>query len=250
MKLRRLLFTGILGLTVSLNALDFNNGKINDELYLASLNNVSGEIKSYGDSAVIWYLDKYKNKELQKYINDEFELDDLKIRTKKEFFEKIKEMNTKYMSKEFTLNARTTFDDYNFQGQYFPLKMAGKDSYYSFSGGAVIPYSGMKVFFENTNIEIEKLPMIKDKAKKFVKSKKDSYGNVNRELTAKYTLKIKLLDPNTQYYNYTRIKDCIIIKGSSNKYTNNCDTKNLRVIVTIIKADIYDGNKLLHTIKY
>ncbi len=108
MRLGKLLFTGVLGLTVSLNALNFNDKKINDEIYLASLNNVSEEIKSYGDNAVIWYLDKYKRKELKKYINDEFELDDLKTRAKKEFFEKIKEMNTKYIGKEFTLTAKYT----------------------------------------------------------------------------------------------------------------------------------------------
>ncbi len=51
-------------------------------------------------------------------------------------------------------------------------------------------------------------------------------------------------------YNYTSIKDCKIIKYDTKRETRNCYELYLKVITTIVKADIYDGNKLLYTIKY
>ncbi|ACV69793.1 DUF4852 domain-containing protein [Desulfohalobium retbaense] len=128
------------------------------------------------------YMKIYRSDVWDRYKNDEFEIQDKRNET-------IKMMKDRFSSfsldEEFTIYTSLKFGSYDFDKQVFPLNSFSANSYlverrynnWSFP-------KAYKVFFINPE-KIGDINMEKDKAKNFLKKRKSSYGNVDRNVNAK-----------------------------------------------------------------
>lgn len=238
------------------------------ELSLAMYHDIKDLVKKYEDGLNIWYMYMYDYYTYSKFKDDEFEFNDIKNKAKTEFLSKIDEMYNKYKTKEIKIRVNTEFDKFDFEKERFKLNLPNNNSYYSFEDmryswetydqkyrfnnykysynydTMFLPTYSVNLFFNNTNSNIEYLPMKKDLAKEFVKQRKDSNGDVNRNLTAVITFtsdKYKIKSEENFFWN---LKDCKV--GEDFK----CDAISYDIISKIKYIEIYDKDKLLHTINY
>lgn len=143
----------------------------------------------------------------KKYHNDPFEWEEKFAQCKKNFDEKIANVNP---NQEYVIMTSIEFDDYDFENQgykveindgtYFPM-----DSVF-FKFGTYNAYPGDNSYFVNKiGLKLQDLskynfiPMEKETAKTFLQSRKSSSGNINKKITI--MVKYKLADFNSKEYN-------------------------------------------------
>ena len=133
------------------------------------------------------YMSKYRKPVWSKYRNDEFELEDKRIETIDIMRERIVSFD---LSEPFTINTDFSFGEYDFKSKEFPVVSLSESHYFYVDSNrsGTFPYR-YKIYFSNYNL-VGNLPMSKEDAKSFLKSKKDRYGNVRRILPAKITFHV------------------------------------------------------------
>lgn len=157
-----------------------------------------------------WYLYNMQKSKYDNVRNDEFELDGA-INEGYELFMKLLDKNKECIGRKFSMNLSVRFGEYDFKNQRFPLDFLSKDSYITFYGNN-LPTGYITAYFENANPDKNYLPMSKEEASKFVKARKNDWGDVNRELVAKvefHVTEIEITGNLRHYYgtdNYIGIK--------------------------------------------
>lgn len=162
--------------------------------------NLVGENYKKKDPELIgeWYLRKTNYSKYKRVINDEFELGDA-INSAFKLFENNISPNSSYLEKEFIIKTRTKFGKYNFSNEAFPIDTIIENSYFTYYGDQIVYES--KLFFDNASASKNILKMKKNEAKAFIKSRKNRYGDVNRNLNLKITYKIVDISSNDSVKN-------------------------------------------------
>ena len=138
-----------------------------------------------------WFLQNYMKDTYSKVKDKAFELD-IAISTAaisgKRWLNDINE-------DEYTLTAKYTFGAYDIKTESFPINAdiykdhfsATSDYYMEFLD---LPDKAVLVLNIDAHLKNTRLSMTPTKAKAFVKSRKDKYGNIDRSLNAKLSLKV------------------------------------------------------------
>lgn len=156
-------------------------------------NIVKEKLDSYdADALGLWYLRRNYRSKWSKVREDEFELNDAKewaFNQLKKKLEKAKPINK---DDKYHMYVNVRFGKYDFKSRSFPVEALTPNSYMSYRGKGefVSSYSSSKLTFENANEAVNFIPMKKEDAKKFIQSRKDRYGNIDRDIVAHYTYKI------------------------------------------------------------
>jgi hypothetical protein len=228
-----LIFLTLIASLLLAENINLDNSKIIDEIGVAG---VYPKLKRLDPHAAgIWFLRGFYPAKWERVRNDEFELNDAINQAYNALKDYSKEKYHQYINKSGTLNLRIRFGKYNFKGHYFPLKdLMTKDSYVKFYGDRLI-YHG-DLFFENPGLAETKLYMKPSDAKIFLQSRKNSYGDVDRRLIAKYYYKIKKIDTDE--------------KSINDNTVGYHDKPITKIIGHIYKIEIIDQktNKVLRTI--
>jgi len=165
-------------------------------------NIVKNKLETYDKEALgLWYLqNKYQDK-WSKVRNDEFELDDAKIWAVEQLKKKLDKVKQIDKNSEYHLNLRITFNKYDFKSKSFPIEALTENSYMSYAGKGefVNSYRDSKLVFEKFDDSVNSLPMQKDDAKKFIKVRKDTYGSIDRELSAHYVYVITEFEEDNEF---------------------------------------------------
>ena len=152
-------------------------------LMLASAKlNQSFDYETYVDS----YMAEYRQPVYRKYRNDEFKMQ----AKREETIEMMKKrINNFDIDEEYLINTSVQMGQYDFNAGSFPIQGPGPNSYfYDTNTAGEFPYR-YKVSFSNTDM-VGDLDMEASAAEQFVAERKDSNGNVNRELPAQLKFKI------------------------------------------------------------
>ncbi len=154
-----------------------------DEICIAGLGDY---IKTLDDPQFLgeWYLYNYQNSKYHRVKNDEFEKGDAIDSAYKKLLEKQKDYSS-IIGKKSVLNLNFQFKNYDFKKSNFPLDIMTDSTWVNHSG----KNCKAKLTFDNINPKHAKLDMPKDKAKDFIKKRK-RYGNVDRDLVARYSFTI------------------------------------------------------------
>jgi len=156
-------------------------------------NIVKEKIDTYDTVALgLWYLKKSYRSKWSRVQNDEFELDDAKNWAFKQLVKKLDRVTPIDKNAEYDLYLNVKFTKYDFKSEGFPVEALSVNSYMSYSGKDefVTRYADSKLYFENIDESINFIPMKKEDAKNFVKSRKGKYGGVDRSIVAHYVYKI------------------------------------------------------------
>ena len=145
---------------------------------------------------------------------------------------------TEYKDCVFVTHNPYMFDDI---GSARLIAYFDKNSYINFYGQTLS--SGIKISFDNVKDEGIFLTMNKDLAKQFVQKRKNSWGEINRKLIAKYYFKIRSVStPNEN------IVECTYSKGRANNCYNLGETT---VVGHIDKIEILDEKgKIFTSVNY
>jgi hypothetical protein len=235
MKMKKIILSTILlGSSIFANNLNIGDENTLDEVTMCGINSKIGELD--GNSAGIFYLyHKYSNL-FEKVKNDEFELGDTAEKYSKIFKEKIKNSCSKVKDKEFVLNLNAEFEKYNFSKKGFPIDGMKKESYVEFYSSLS---SHAKVIFDNVDVEKNFISMSKDKAKKFIKSKK-RYGDVDRRIMAKYYFTINSIE--------TPIDN--VVSATANSYIQQINDEFIHGNITKVEFIDQMTQKVLALVKY
>lgn len=143
----------------------------------------------------------------QKYHNDPFDWEEKFAQCKKNFDEKVANIN---LDQEYAIMTTIEFGDYDFENQGYKVKI-DDGTYFPMNSvfskfGTYSAYPGDDSYFVNKlGLKIQDLskynfiPMEKEAAKTFLQSRKSSYGNINKQITI--MIKYKLADFNSKEYN-------------------------------------------------
>lgn len=148
------------------------------------------------------YAKTIENDVWEKYHNDPFEWDEKFAECKKNFDSKVENVN---LEQEYVLSTVIELGDFDFEnlgykvsipeGTYFPMKKV------STTGSWTDAYPGDDSYFiNNIGLKIQDLtkynfvPMSKDDGKKFLQSRKNSYGNINSKVTIFFKYKLASFD--------------------------------------------------------
>jgi|GEM_PF-4447505 len=237
--MKKMVIAGMLTVAVSLFAdVNMNDGKTVDML---GLEGIKSKLKTLDKSAAgRWYLYQAQYAKYKIVREDEFELDGAIEQAYTDLVTRVQSAET-FIGKKSELRLGSEFSKYDFKKEQFPISLMSKNSYVSFGGDSLVTsYSreGISLSFDNVNEAYAVLPMKKVDAKVFMKSRKDSRGNVNRDLTAKYSYIIKSIHTPTD----NSIEKCQV-------NFNNCDDLHeIKMVGHITKLEILDENgKVLHT---
>lgn len=141
------------------------------------------------DTLALWTLQyDYANK-YQNTRNDEFEFEDAKIWALSSFKTELNKVEKFDENQLFTFNLNASMESYDFKENLFPVNALTSDSYINIRGSGRFTYNGTLVF-DNATSDINHIPMIKEKAKAFIKSRKRN-GHIDRSLSASYIFTIK-----------------------------------------------------------
>jgi len=140
------------------------------------------------DEFGLWVLKKDYQSKYRKIRHDEFEFNDAKEWAFNNFKKKLSKVKPFTKNTEFHLFLRSKFNKYDFKSKTFPIEALSEGTYMSYSGknDLVNYYNNSKLVFENATDAVNFLSMKKDEAKKFIKLRKNKYGNINRNLVAHY----------------------------------------------------------------
>jgi len=233
-EMKKIVIAGMLTIAVSLFAeVNMNKTEVVDSIGLAGFKKSLSVIDKA--AAGRWYLLRADRRKFNKVRGDEFEIDDAITSAYSKFTTKVKEES--FVGKASVLRLGAEFSKYDFKKKQFPISAMSKDSYISFNGSKLVGGGGMQLSFNNVNDTHSFLPMVKDDAKKFMKARKDSVGNIDRRVTAKYSYIIKSIESPAESINSCneRYRGCHVID-------------NVKVIGHITKLEILDKDgKVLHT---
>jgi hypothetical protein len=237
--MKKIVIAGMLTLAVSLFAeVNMNDKKTIDLIGLDGLKKSISKVDKA--SAGRWFLYRGKNPTYRKVRNDEFELDGAIEEAYTEFISKINSTES-FVGKTSELRLGSEFGKYNFKKKEFPITVMSKNSYVSFGGADIIieSYSsqGAKLSFDNVNNAHSVLPMVKADAKQFMKSRKNSRGNVDRSLTARYSYVIKSVKTPVDY-----------IEKCKENFRNCQAQREVKIVGHITKLEILGKEgKVLYT---
>lgn len=150
---------------------------------------VKDKIDMYdSDEFGLWVLKKDYKSKYRKVQNDEFEFSDAKEWAFNNFKKKLEKVKPFSKDTEFHLFLSSKFEKYNFKSKTFPIDALSKGTFmkYAGKGNLVHYYSDSRLVFENATDEVNFLAMTKEKAKEFIRVRKDEYGNIDRQLIAHY----------------------------------------------------------------
>lgn len=181
---------------ISVNAFSESSSKYNKfewgQLYIAASKlNKKYNVENDALCAMkVLYNDVYK-----KYKNDEFEFDDQLKNIANKLRKTVQEHE---LNKLYKLNVVTTFDEYDFKKEEFPINGFTKNSYFSEHYNSLKFKCGYDnkisirdtyyMFYSNPHI-VTGIKMPKAEAKAFLKKRK-RYGEVNRHLYLDVFVKI------------------------------------------------------------
>jgi len=134
------------------------------------------------------YMRLYRADVWNRYKNDEFELQDKRNDTVAIMKEAVSSFS---LDEQFSINTSFEFGEYDFSKQVFPLDAVNSNSYYERSRNWVGSFpEDFQVFFGNPD-KVGDISMAKDDAKRFLTSRKNSSGNVDRHVPAQLRFRIK-----------------------------------------------------------
>lgn len=219
--------------------INLNDKKNVDKLAIAGLKENIASIDE--KTAGLWYLRIAQYTKWDKVRNDEFEIQDA-ITGAYSIFKNNVEKNQELIGQSSEILLNVTFQDYDFSKESFQIaNLVDKNSYINFYGQTLS--SGIKISFDNVKDEGIFLTMNKDLAKQFVQKRKNSWGEINRKLIAKYYFKIRSVStPNEN------IVECTYSKGRANNCYNLGETT---VVGHIDKIEILDEKgKIFTSVNY
>jgi len=156
-------------------------------------NIVKEKLDTYDSEALgLWYLKNHYESKWNRVRNDEFELNDAKNWAFEELKKKLSKIKPINKDAEYNLYLSSKFTKYDFKSQSFPVEALTGNSYMTYAGKRefVSSYNDSKLLFENADESVNFIPMKKDDAKKFIQSRKNKYGDINREIVAHYVYTI------------------------------------------------------------
>jgi hypothetical protein len=138
-----------------------------------------------------WYLENYQKNTFREVKDKDFELDiaiNAAVTAGKQWLKDINE-------DEYILTAIYNFGPYDIKTESFPISAdVYEDSYEKnadyFMEFLDLPDKTTLLFTIDSNLRNMRLSMPKGKAKKFINSKKDQYGKIDRSLRANLGLKV------------------------------------------------------------
>lgn len=291
MNLKKLVGLGLLSSTLLFGELiNINNQEVRNEILLAGFkNNLTSNSEyfdtnsihhvskkhltqysdyklklkeNYEDNVLNWYMHGYDRNNTLKKINDEFEWEDFRNKSKIEMTKKVDDLNNKYIGSTFVLNTLAEFSDYDFKNELFPLSLVKENTFFTVGKNYKLDNDNPNVisgetfiYFSNVNGSKHILPMIKENAKSFVKNRKDSSGNVDRKLFVRYYLIMKDIRLDRGGENRINVPVDIFTecyREDKYKYIDFYYTRHSSIISDISKIEVYDKDRktLLHTINY
>ena len=137
------------------------------------------------------YMQAYRPDIWKRYHNDEFALEEKRVET----IELMKKRSEKFsLDEDFVLNVRLDLGKYDFRESRFPIENMTETHYWYVSKYPVGDLPGQfTIRFSNVSL-LNAIPMVKESANDFVKRHKDSYGQVNRAVSA--TILFRLVELN------------------------------------------------------
>jgi len=195
------------------------------------------------DEFGLWVLQHDYSSKYQKVRNDEFELDDAKKWAFDKYKQKLEKVKPIDKNAEYHIYlGGVRFGKYDFKEKRFPLIGAleeGSYMQYKGKGKIVNYYNRSKLIFDNATSDVNFIPMEKAEAKKFLKSRKDKYGNVDRNLIAHYIYTLKNYE---QINEFQPGRSLMTIKFEGElKSVEFMDKKRKKIIEKIEFANL-DGN--------
>lgn len=139
------------------------------------------------DDLVVSYMEKYRPEVWRKYKDDEFEFKEKKAETLRFMKERIAAANPDV---PFTILTNFSFGEYKFETEKFEFSPFSEGLYFSVSYCCNELPRKIDVFFLNPDI-VDGIPMPKDAARQFLASRKSQYGDIDRNVTAKFNIIIK-----------------------------------------------------------
>lgn len=136
------------------------------------------DYQNYVDS----YMQLYRKQVWQKYHDDEFALQDKRKETIKIMKEKFESFDA---SEPFVIRTELSFGKYDFENNIFPVNGLEKGTYFpqSHYNTGAFPHS-FELHVKSVD-RIGDLSMPKNEARKFINSRKDTNGDVDRTIFAK-----------------------------------------------------------------
>ncbi|WP_157940030.1 DUF4852 domain-containing protein [Campylobacter blaseri] len=219
------LFTGIILLCINLNAIDKKDA---DNFGMFALSNVVDTLDR--DLMGEWYLYNFNSNKYRQVKNDEFEFHDTVQEGYKQFIKLVNLNKDKIKNTEYKTTLKIEFNEYDFKNEGFPLDLIAENSYIPFYGSdkPTCNYAQSELSFDNANTSKNFLPIKKEDASKFVKSRKSNYsGEINRSLLAVITYTINSIDLKNTITNYS---ECVYLKVKGNiKNVDILDLNNQKI---------------------
>jgi hypothetical protein len=134
------------------------------------------------------YLKTFRPDVWKRYHDDEFQLEKKRAEALRIFERRVKEFD---LNQEFIISLATVnIDKYDFKHAAFPIKEATDHHYwYKFRSTGSEFSSRFRVYFKNPEL-MKYLPMPADEAEQFLAKRKDTNGNVDRELLADIRIRV------------------------------------------------------------
>jgi len=250
---KTLLKIGLLSLCVSSllsNEVNLNDPETVGELGYRAFSKDIDKLNTMKDNVGLWYLYHTNRKEWKRVHQDEFELEDAKEKAFNKFIAKNKD--NKYINDTGSILLGSKFGKYDFKKQQFPIQGMDKRSYLTFEGSKYINHTWTKekgvesiqLLFNNINDSYNFLPMSKSEAKEFIKSRKNSGGNVTRDLTIKYYYTLKEINNKDILSSFKYCK----IQNEHGCYVLSSNNTKVSVVGQVNKMEIMDNKgNILHT---
>ena len=166
------------------------------------MNIVKSKIDLYDpDEFGLWVLENDYRTKYQKVRNDEFELDDAKKWAFEKFKKKLSMIKSIDPKAIYHLYLKVRFGKYDFKNGRFPVEALTENSYMQYAGkGKIVNrYAESKLFFDNANSDVNYIAMDKQKAKHFLQTRKNRWGDVDRSLVAHYIYKINSYEEEKEF---------------------------------------------------
>ncbi len=135
------------------------------------------------------WMQVYRRDVWRRYHQDEFAMEEKRQQTIAMMKRAVAEFD---LSEEIVLQTQFEVGQYDFTKHVFPVKKLSTTNYWytsSRSNTGSLPYR-FRIFFANPEL-LQAIPVEKEAARRFVKSRVDRYGRVDRGVTATVRLKVK-----------------------------------------------------------
>ncbi|MBX3491945.1 MAG: DUF4852 domain-containing protein [Parvibaculum sp.] len=124
------------------------------------------------------YMSMYRSDVWNRYKNDEFRLQEKRTETIELMKRRVDEV---VLGDSISIPSRTRFGEYDFDNQKFSFNPFTRNTYFYKRGGHCQFPDQINVKFSNFDL-VDGIAMSTEDAQKFLDSRKDSYGNVNRNV--------------------------------------------------------------------